>query len=73
VTGVQTCALPISSRYSIRGSLAVGYRGQSASYNVRCVHPDYQYLEQTLILEGRYINPTDVADYRKVAVIGDRV
>jgi putative ABC transport system permease protein len=63
----------ITSRYSIRTALAVSYRGQSASYNVRCVHPDYQYLEQTIILEGRYINPTDVAEYRKVAVIGDRV
>jgi putative ABC transport system permease protein len=63
----------ITSRFSIRGALAVTYRGQSSSYNVRCVHPDYQYLEQTIILQGRYLNPTDIAECRKVAVIGDKV
>ena len=63
----------ITSRFFIRGNLTVSYRGESSSFNVRCVHPDHQYLEKTIVIEGRYINPTDVAEYRKVAVIGDRV
>lgn len=63
----------ITSRFSIRGVVTVGYRGQSTAYNVRCVHPDHQYLEQSIILQGRYLNPTDIAECRKVAVIGDRV
>jgi putative ABC transport system permease protein len=63
----------ITSRFFIRGNLKVAYKGETSSYNVRCVHPDHQYLEKTIVTEGRFINPLDIADYRKVAVIGDRV
>lgn len=63
----------ITSRYFIRGNLAIAYKGETSSYNVRCVHPDHQFLEKTIIRKGRYINPIDIAEYRKVAVIGDRV
>jgi len=46
----------------------VGARTQS--FDVRAVHPDHLYLEKTLMQSGRYINDTDVAEKRKVAVIG---
>ncbi len=63
----------ITSRYFIRGNLTVVYRGQTSSYNVRAVHPDHQVLERTVMVRGRYLNPLDIAEYRKVAVIGQRV
>ncbi len=63
----------ITSRFFIRGNLTVAYRGETSSYNVRCVHPDHQFIEQTIVTEGRFINPLDIAECRKVAVIGDRV
>ncbi len=63
----------LTSRFFIRGNLTVAYRGESSSYNVRCVHPDHQYFEKSIIQVGRFINPIDIAECRKVAVIGDRV
>jgi putative ABC transport system permease protein len=63
----------ITSRFYMRGNLTVAYRGQTSSFDVRSVHPDHQYLEKTLITEGRYLNPLDIEGYRKVAVIGQRV
>jgi putative ABC transport system permease protein len=63
----------ITSRFFIRGTLTVAYKGETSSYNVRSVHPDHQVLERTIVTEGRFLNPLDLAECRKVAVIGDRV
>jgi putative ABC transport system permease protein len=43
---------------------------KSANYRVRATHPEHVYLERTIIVEGRYINETDVRERRKVAVLG---
>ncbi len=63
----------ITSRFFIRGNLTVVYRGFSSSFDVRAVHPDHEFLEKTIITEGRFLNPFDITDHRKVAVIGERV
>ncbi|MEO6323687.1 MAG: ABC transporter permease [Thermoanaerobaculia bacterium] len=63
----------ITSRFFIRGNLAVVYQGVTSSFDVRSVHPDHLFLEKTIMVEGRFLNPTDLAEYRKVAVIGNRV
>lgn len=63
----------ITSRFFMRGNLTVAYRGQTSSFDVRSVHPDHQYLEKTIVTEGRFLNPLDVDGFRKVAVIGERV
>jgi putative ABC transport system permease protein len=63
----------ITSRFFIRGNLTVVYRGKTSSYNVRCVHPDHQFLEKTIVTEGRFLNRLDLEEFRKVAVIGHRV
>ncbi len=63
----------ITSRYYINGSLRVRYKDQTTTFDVRCVHPDHLYLEKTIMTEGRFINPIDLAEHRKVAVIGVRV
>jgi len=69
VSGVEH----ITSRFFIRGNLTVAYQGQTSSFDVRSVHPDHQFLEKTIITEGRFLNPQDLAETRKVAVIGVRV
>ena len=46
------------------------FRGEKNSYNLRAVHPDHQFLEKSLIKEGRYINQNDVKNRAKVIVIG---
>lgn len=49
------------------------YENVRYNFRVRCVHPDHQVLENTTIIEGRYINPKDIQEHRKVAVIGQLV
>jgi len=63
----------ITARYYIWGGTEIVYRGESADYSVRAVHPGHQVLENTLIHEGRYINENDLTQYRKVAIIGKKI
>ena len=44
-----------------------------ASYDVRSVHPDHLYLENTIMVAGRFLNDVDIEDKRKVCVIGEPV
>lgn len=51
----------------------VNYKKESGSYRVEGVLPDYQFLENSSMVQGRYINETDQQNYEKVVVIGNRV
>ncbi len=62
-----------SGRFYLRGEYIIRYENKSSSYNTRAVHPDHQYLENTQIDVGRFINQTDLDQKRKVAVIGKLV
>lgn len=42
-----------------------------ASYDVRSVHPDHLFLENTIMIAGRFLNDLDIHDKRKVCVIGE--
>ncbi|GGG33900.1 ABC transporter permease [Bizionia arctica] len=46
------------------------FRNEKDAYSVRAVHPDHQFLENTRIKEGRYINQLDIDNKSKVIVIG---
>ncbi|WP_242082768.1 ABC transporter permease [Aestuariivivens sediminis] len=46
------------------------YKNEHNNYNVRAVHPDHQFLERTIIHEGRFINQNDLVYKNKVIVIG---
>lgn len=63
----------ITGRYYVRGPLPVTRGDASANFEVRGCHPDYQYLERTIILSGRFIDELDMRGRRKVAVIGPTV
>ena len=63
----------ITSRFYINGNLRVRYKNETTSFDVRCVHPDHLYLEKTIMMSGRFINELDLAEHRKVCVIGVRV
>lgn len=63
----------ITSRFMIGGTLRVRYRDETGTFDVRSVHPGHLYLEKTIITAGRFLNPLDIREYRKVAVIGERV
>lgn len=46
------------------------FSNEKNSYSVRAVHPDHQYLENTKVTQGRYINQLDLNENTKVVVIG---
>ena len=60
----------ITGRYYLRGEFNIEYKNKSLSFDVRSVHPDHRVLENTIMLEGRFLNDTDLKEYRKVCVIG---
>ncbi|MEQ8522268.1 MAG: FtsX-like permease family protein, partial [Vicingaceae bacterium] len=62
----------ISGRFN-RWNQNMAYLDNTGSFRLRAVHPDHQKLENTIMVEGRYINDLDVRDFRKVTVIGEKV
>lgn len=61
-----------SSVYRIWNGV-VNYNQESGSYRVEGVLPDYQFLENSSMVKGRYLNYNDNETYEKVVVIGNRV
>jgi putative ABC transport system permease protein len=62
----------ITSRFYPPGDV-VTWGEQEGSFDVRATHPDHRYLENTHVVRGRFINERDIAEKRKVAVIGMEV
>ncbi len=60
----------ITGRYYLRGEFDIEYKNKNLSFDVRCVHPDHQVLENTIVTSGRFLNEIDIKEYRKVCVIG---
>ena len=50
----------------------VVYGNRSGSYTVKGVMPEYNYIMKSRILKGRFINDTDIANHRKVCLLGKR-
>lgn len=61
-----------SSISRIWGGL-VTYGKESGSYRVEGVYPDYQFLENASMAQGRYLNLTDNKNWEKVVVVGNKV
>lgn len=59
-----------TGRYYLSGDQLAVYGDKRLSFSTRAVHPDHQYIENTIIELGRYINDKDIEETRKVAVIG---
>ena len=50
----------------------VVYGNRSGSYTVKGVMPEYDYIMKSRILKGRFINNADIANHRKVCLLGKR-
>lgn len=59
----------ITGRVAIWG-MDMSYKEKTANFPMRGVHPDHKVLENTIVLEGRFINDNDVKEKSKVCVIG---
>ncbi|MCB4799292.1 ABC transporter permease [Neotamlana laminarinivorans] len=54
-------------------NLNASYKNEQNTYDIRAVHPDHQFLEKTLVKEGRYLNFNDIQNNTKVVVVGRMV
>lgn len=63
----------ITSRFYPGGTSTVAYRDKVGSFRVRSCHPGHRYIERTIMTKGRFLNDLDLAERRKVAVIGAEV
>lgn len=52
---------------------SINYQKETGSYRVEGVLPDYQFLENSSMMTGRFLNYNDHENYEKVVVIGKRV
>jgi putative ABC transport system permease protein len=60
----------LTSRFFIRGNITISYKNKFGNFEVRSVHPDHYLIENAIIHQGRFINDTDLEEYKKVACIG---
>ncbi|MGB9746807.1 MAG: ABC transporter permease [Bacteroidales bacterium] len=60
----------ISARYFLWQNRIVSYKKEYGSFDLLCVHPDMQVIENPTLVEGRFLNEIDIQKNRKVAVIG---
>jgi len=51
-------------------NFVIKYKNEASTYSVMAVNPDHQFLEKTIIDEGRYLNERDIREKSKVIVIG---
>jgi len=61
-----------SSIYRIWNGI-VNYNKESGAYRVEGVLPDYQFLENADMVNGRFINYKDHENFEKVVVLGNKV
>jgi putative ABC transport system permease protein len=51
-------------------NFSIKYKNEANTYSVTAVNPDNQFLEKTIIDEGRFLNERDLKEKSKVIVIG---
>lgn len=60
----------MTGRFYLSGDQMFKYGKEAIPYSVRGVHPGHKLLENSQMLEGRYLNDIDIEESRKVIVIG---
>lgn len=62
----------ISSRLFM-GNVITSYKNEYGSFYLSPCHPDYGYIKDVEMLQGRFLNEIDIKKNRKVAVIGEQI
>ena len=57
----------------VNKNVYASYKGEKNTYEVRGVYPEYMYIENNKIKDGRYINQGDIESRTKIVVIGRKV
>lgn len=61
-----------SATYSIWNGTVL-YGKETGTYSVEGVYPDMQFIENSTIIKGRFVNHSDLKNIEKTAVIGNKV
>ncbi len=61
-----------SARIFVNG-ISVTYGNEALVYGVRGVHEDFQFIENADMVEGRFLNYTDIRNTAKTLVIGNKI
>ena len=69
VNGVQN----VTARNYIWSVSNISYKNESSTFDIMACHAGYRYLENLEMTRGRFLNDHDVAQVRKVAVLGTLV
>jgi len=51
----------------------VTYGKETGNYQYRGAYPDYQFIENATMIEGRWINNNDMVNTEKIGVIGNKI
>ncbi|GAL79126.1 ABC transporter permease [Algibacter lectus] len=57
----------------VNKSVNASFKGEKNNYQLRGIYPEYMFIENNEIKEGRYINQNDLKHKTKVVVIGKKV
>ena len=60
----------MTGRFYLSGDQMLKYGNEAHPFSVRGVHPGHKLLENSQMIDGRYINEIDLQENRKVIVIG---
>ncbi len=55
------------------GNRITSYKNNYGTFFLSPCHPDYGIIKELTVIEGRFLNNIDILDFRKVAVIGEKV
>lgn len=62
----------ISARLFL-GNRITSYGNEYGSFFLSPCHPDYGIIKEVEMIQGRFVNNNDIREYRKTAVIGEKV
>jgi len=62
----------ISARLFL-GSRITSYGNEYGSFFLSPCHPDYGFIKEVTMIQGRFVNNIDIMEFRKIAVIGEKV
>ncbi|MFB9056222.1 ABC transporter permease [Mariniflexile ostreae] len=54
----------------VNRQVTASFKNKKNNYQLRAVHPEYMFIENNKVKEGRYINQNDIHNRAKVVVIG---
>ncbi len=55
------------------GNILTSYKNNYGTFFLSPCHPDYGIIKELTVIQGRFLNNIDIVDFRKVAVIGEKV